>query len=240
MAQMVDGTYPAAARAADDPEKLRDEISRLSQRLVRARESYSQDLSSGDAEVPLDVQLSVIATYTARLESLTEQLRAHDAGPVAAEMPAQPPTADAPVTPTAVLPTPALAQVTPPKVPEPWTPQFPAQQRPAEQQPAEQQPPAPRVQRPAIPGPGITNPDGTPLVSEGSLIRTEEAALGEYVRSAAEQRWLSSTRPSLVGEYAGICDVLLAALAHKHGVEIEDERQSLVRHVDARYRRDYG
>ena len=64
--------------------------------------------------------------------------------------------------------------------------------------------------------------------------------MGEYVRYAAEQRWVATTRPSLAGGYDAICDVLLAALAHKHGVSIQDERESLVRHVNARYRRDYG
>ncbi|WP_199721591.1 hypothetical protein [Cellulomonas rhizosphaerae] len=207
MAHALDSTSP---QPAVDTSKLRDEIYRLSQRLVRARESYDQDLFGGDAEVPLDVQLSVIESYVLRLESLNEQVRQQETG---AQVPSQPSRAAAP------QPAPVVQQVPAPRAAEPA--------------------PAP-VRRPAIPGPGITNPDGTPLVSDGSLIRTEEGAIGEYLRYAAEQRWVAATRQSNAAGYSAVCELLLAALAHKHGVDVEEERQSLVRHVDARYRRDYG
>ncbi|ROS24009.1 hypothetical protein [Cellulomonas sp. PhB150] len=209
MAHALDDAFPAVARppAAGDAAKLNDEIGRLSQRLLRAQESYQQDFFGGEAEVPLDVQLSVIETYTARLETLNEQLRRLDT-----TVPEQ----RAPQAPRAA-PAPAAA-------PEPRMPQ----------------PAAAPERRAALPGPGITSPDGSPLVCDGSLVRTEEAAMGEYVRYAAEQRWVATTRPSLAAGYDAICDVLLAALAHKHGVPVEEERESLVRHVNARYRRDYG
>src|SRR4051794_39731672 len=81
MALAFDGsTPPARTGAAVNPATLRDEIHRLSSRLVRAREFYDQDQHSRDPEVPLDEQLAVIASYNARLESLTEQLRQHDSG----------------------------------------------------------------------------------------------------------------------------------------------------------------
>src|ERR1700712_2864951 len=82
---------PAQSSTAVNPAKLRDEIHRLSQRLVRARESYNQDFLSNDPEVPLDEQLAVIESYRARLESVTELLRQHDTGTVpVAEVPEQP------------------------------------------------------------------------------------------------------------------------------------------------------
>ena len=192
--------------------KLRDEIHRLSQRLLRARESYDQDLVGDDAEVPLDVQLGVIETYAARLASLTEQLRLLDGGILAPGVPEQPRRIDVPrprEAPGITGPESREAQATAPH------------------------PPAPT-------GPGIANPDGSPLVCDGSLIRTEQAAVSEYVRYAAEQRWLATTRPSLVAELVDICDAILAALAHKHELTVEAERESLARHVQARYRRDYG
>src|SRR3954453_11625052 len=61
-------TPPARTGAAVNPGTLRDEIQRLSSRLVRAREFYDQDQHSRDPEVPLDEQLAVIASYSARLE----------------------------------------------------------------------------------------------------------------------------------------------------------------------------
>ena len=82
---------PAHSSTAVNPAKLRDEIHRLSQRLVRARESYNQDFIMGDPEVPLDEQLAVIESYSAKLEIVTEQLRQHDAGTLpTAGVPEQP------------------------------------------------------------------------------------------------------------------------------------------------------
>jgi hypothetical protein len=81
--------------------------------------------------------------------------------------------------------------------------------------------------------------NGNTLISEATL-RSEEVATGEYVRLAAEQRWLESHRPSLVSEYMAACDLILEALAHAHGTTPETERERLGRHVDARFRRDYG
>ena len=216
--------YPPAARSspAESPSKLRDEINRMSQRLVRARQSYAQDLLSGDPEVPLDEQLTVIESYMARLEVATEQLRQHDAGEIpAAEAPEEraPVRAQAPPAPTP----PPEVQRPQHEVPHAWSPQAPA--------PA----PAPST------GPGIANPDGSPLLGDGgTVLRTEDAAVGEYIRHAADQRWLTSNGRFAGGDLDAICEVILAALAHKHGVALEDERQRLARQVDARYRRDYG
>jgi len=223
MASVFDA-YPPAARssAADSPSKLRDEINRMSQRLVRARQSYAQDLLSGDPEVPLDEQLAVIESYTARLEVATEQLRQHDAG----EVPAVDARDEAlPVRAPAPPPPPPPAEVHRPlqEVPHAWSPQAPA----------------PAVAPPT--GPGIANPDGSPLLGDGgTVLRTEDAAVGEYIRHAADQRWLTSNGRFAGGDLDVICEVILAALAHKHGVALEDERQRLARQVDARYRRDYG
>jgi len=259
MAFTFDATPAAAApvlptQTAADPAKLRDEIHRLQQRLLRARESYDQDLFSGDAEVPLDEQLKSIATYTARLEDLTAQLQQHESGAPAPAAPA--PSAPPPAADVAYVPSqgPGARQPAAHDAASFFQQQAPQQQ--ASQQPAPQQPvaqvPQPRhAQEPAaaatpvarrapIPGPGITNPDGSPLVSDGTLIRTEEGAIGEYIRFAAEQRWIATSRPGQAGSYDAVCDLLLAALAHKHGGTPDEERASLVRHVDARYRRDYG
>ncbi|MBD8058222.1 hypothetical protein IC607_04465 [Cellulomonas sp. JH27-2] len=246
-------TQAVPTQANADPAKLRDEIHRLQQRLLRARESYDQDLFSGDAEVPLDEQLKTISAYTARLEDLTAQLQQHESGAPSA-VPTQPspggaperapePPASGPYVPTqgAGTAAPTGAQQDPAQLPQPRHAQ-PAASAPAPapapaQVAAQAQVPTPRQ---PIPGPGITNPDGSPLVSDGTLVRTEEQAIGEYIRFAAEQRWVASTRPGQAGGYAAVCDLLLAALAHKHGVTSDEERASLVRHVDARYRRDYG
>lgn len=229
---------PASAGTAVNPAKLRDEIHRLSQRLVRARESYNQDFLSGDPEVPLDEQLAIIESYSARLDLATEQLRQHDAGAVPASVvpeqpspvraqPAPEPGAQSPSAPEASALEPAVAEplaepaVVEARIPEPRAPE-------------------PARHRAPTPGPGITNPDGTPLLGDGTtILRTEGAAVGEYVRHAADQRWLKATGRS-AGEFDEVCDRILAALAHKHGVELEDERQLLARQVDARYRRDYG
>ena len=64
--------------------------------------------------------------------------------------------------------------------------------------------------------------------------------MGEYVRHAADQRWLTATGRQVGDGLDAVCDGILAALAHKHGVTLEDERRQLARQVDARYRRDYG
>ena len=240
--------YPAAAhaRTAVNPAKLRDEINRLSQRLVRARESYNQDFLQGHPEVPLDEQMSVIESYSARLELATEELRRHEAGTVPAPvLPTQP--SQSPAEPPAEnrAEPPAEIRVEPPaeNLAEP-----PAQIRaePTPQpEPLQAQRPEPEVPQPAAPnritGPGITNPDGTALAADGgAILRTEDAAVGEYVRHAADQRWLTATGRSAGDELDAVCERILAALAHKHGVALEDERQLLARQVDARYRRDYG
>lgn len=251
-------TQAVPTQTGIDPAKLRDEIHRLQQRLLRARESYDQDLFSGDAEVPLDEQLKTISAYTARLEDLTAQLQQHESGLPAPAAPASPaaapvaqtPQPDAPYVPTqgsgarqpAARDAASFFQQPAPQqpvaqVPQPRHAQEPAAAAPAGAPAAPEEAPARRA---PIPGPGITSPDGSPLVSDGTLVRTEEQAIGEYIRFAAEQRWVASTRPGQAGGYAAVCDLLLAALAHKHGVTPDEERASLVRHVDARYRRDYG
>ena len=219
MALTFDATPPQARSNADaSPAKLRDEISRLSQRLVRARESYNQDFVGGEPEVPLDDQLAVIESYRARLEIVTAQLREHE-GP------------GGPVTAVPEQPSPARASAPP----EPQTP--PVQVR-AHEVP---QPSVPASVGPRPTGTGIANPDGTPLLADGgTVLRTEDAAVGEYVRHVADQRWLTTTGRSAGDDFDAICSAILAALAHKHGVALEDERQRLARQVDARYRRDYG
>ena len=209
--------YPPRERssAAANATKLRDESHRLLQRLVRARESYQQDFLSGDPEVPLDQQLAVIESYSARLDVLTEQLRQHDSG----ELPAA------------------------------AVPERPAQSRPQQffqpeaplARPSEPVAPAPVREQPRPTGTGIANPDGTPLAGDGGrFLRTEEAAVGEYVRHSADQRWLIATGRPGADDLDEVCDGILAALAHKHGVSLEDERKQLARQVDTRYRRDYG
>jgi hypothetical protein len=241
---------PAHSGTAVNPAKLQDEIHRLSQRLVRARESYNQDSLGRDPEVPLDEQLAVIESYQARLDIATEQLRQHDAGGLPlAEVPEQP---SPPRAEPSFQPEPQPTQVFEPQAPptrpfepqapqaRPFEPQVP-QARPFEPQVPQTPAPAPYRTGPALTGPGIANPDGTPLLGDGgTILRNEEVAVGEYVRHVADQRWLTTTGRAGGDELNGICEGILAALAHKHGVPLEDERQRLARQVDARYRRDYG
>jgi len=231
--------YPAAAhaRTAVNPAKLRDEINRLSQRLVRARESYNQDFIQGNPEVPLDEQMAVIESYTARLEFATQELRNHEAGTVPAPvLPAQPSQSPAEQPSQHLAEPPSQHRAEPPS-------EIRAEPTP-QPEPLQTQRPEPEVPQPALPratGPGIANPDGTPLTADGgAILRTEDAAVGEYVRHAADQRWLTTTGRSAGDELDAVCERILAALAHKHGVALEDERQLLARQVDARYRRDYG
>src|SRR3954451_24120141 len=209
---------PAGSSTVSSPAKLRDEIHRLTNRLLRARESYNQDLLSGDPEVPLDEQRAVIDSYQARLDSATEQLRQHEGGAL-----------PAPEVPVQRLP----VRVQPPVDPEVQGTHVPQAQVPG--------PPAPTPQAPAQTGPGISNPDGTALLGDGgTVLRSEDVAVGEYVRHAADQRWQTATGRAVGDELDVVCQRILAALAHKHGVPLEDERRQLVRQVDARYRRDYG
>ncbi|WP_426595571.1 hypothetical protein ACPPVS_08280 [Cellulomonas sp. McL0617] len=250
---------PASSSAAVNPAKLRDEIHRLSQRLVRAKESYNQDFIDGDPGVPLDEQLAVIESYAARLESATELLRQAEAAAqsptevpeqpsrIADPLPPQPGLHQAPVPEPQVQEPPVQeprvpeAQIPEARIPEPRIPepQVPEARIPEPRTPQPAAPPVPPLPRPT--GVGIANPDGTPLVNDGgAILRTEDAAVGDYVRHAAEQRWLAATGRSSGGEFVAVCDAILAALAHKHGVGLEDERQLLARQVDARYRRDYG
>lgn len=269
MAHAFDVNMPAApARDVGDAAKIRDEITRLSQRLVRARASYEGDLARGFAEIPLEMQLATIETYSAKLEELNERLRLAEGEPpprqVVPEQPshaaattaepqapepqpadAAPPVAWAPLPVPETVPLPHRArgpQPEPALVPQPApVPQpVPVQPVPVSQPAPQHQAPPPQPYRPAPTGPGIANPDGTPLVIDSGLIRTEESAIGEYVRIAAEMRWDATYRPSMVAEHAAVCDVILAALAHKHGVTVEEKRETLARQVDARFRRDYG
>lgn len=284
MAHAFDVNMPAApARDVGDAAKIRDEITRLSQRLVRARASYEGDLARGFAEIPLEMQLATIETYSAKLEELDERLRLAEGEPppqqVVPEQPshaatttvepqapepqpvdAAPPVAWAPLPVPETIPLPHRARgaqpepalvpqpapVPPPvpvaqPVPQPvLQPQAPVPQHQAPPPPQPAPAAVPQPYRPAPTGPGIANPDGTPLVIDSGLIRTEESAIGEYVRIAAEMRWEATYRPSMVAEHAEVCDVILGALAHKHGVTVEEEREALARQVDARFRRDYG
>ncbi|MDM7853894.1 hypothetical protein [Cellulomonas alba] len=317
MSQAFDTDQPATPLETVNAEKLRDEISRLSQRLARARQSYDQDLFHGETGVPLEMQLAVIEGYTAKLEALTERLRLHEEDLRRSLVPQQPtpavsdlPSAVSPAEPAPApeppstvpaaqewsVPVPAAPQAWPAAVSEPpaWpvavsAPPEPvaAVQPPQEWPVAVSEPPsalspplarrtpttppadrageAPLARRVAPqhvapqfvpePLPPVAEPQPTqpiaapapawptrsgPATPDPGVPFNEEAAIGEYVRLAAELRWLTTHRPSLVPEYAGPCEAVLARLAQAHGVGVDEERQSLVRQVDARFRRDYG
>jgi hypothetical protein len=324
MSQAFDTDQPATPLETVNAEKLRDEISRLSQRLARARQSYDQDLFHGETGVPLEMQLAVIEGYTAKLEALTERLRLHEEDtrrslvpqqpapvavsdlPSAVSVPEPAPVAPAPGPPSAVEPQPQwpvavsappepVVAVQPPQdwpvavsaPPEPVVAVQPPQDWPVAVSeppsalspplarrtpttaPDDQFDPAPLARRaapqhlapqqsfapapvPPVAGPPAAQPFAAPAPAPAWPTRSgqatpgagvplnEEAAIGEYVRLAAELRWLTTHRPSLVPEYAGPCEAVLATLAQAHGVSVEEERQSLARQVDARYRRDYG
>lgn len=93
---------------------------------------------------------------------------------------------------------------------------------------------------------GITNPDGSPLVVNRWEVKTEHAARNEYVKAAAEAADLAeglgychpSRREELAREYAGHAEQFLAALAHKHGRTVEEERVELAPKVAARRAKD--
>lgn len=303
MSEAFDTDQPATPLETVNAEKLRDEISRLSQRLARARQSYDQDLFHGETGVPLEMQLAVIEGYTAKLEALTERLRLHEEDtrrslvpqqpapvavsdlPSAVSVPEPAPVAPAPEPPSAVEPqpqwpvavsatpepvavqppqdwpvavseppsalSPPLARRTPTTAPDDQFGPAPLARRAAPQHLAPQQSFAP-APVPPVAGPPAAQPFAAPAPAPAWPTRSgqatpgagvplnEEAAIGEYVRLAAELRWLTTHRPSLVPEYARPCEAVLATLAQAHGVSVEEERQSLARQVDARYRRDYG
>ena len=232
MALTFDAHPPqAGSAAAVNPAKLRDEIHRLSQRLVRSQETYNQDFLSGDPEVPLEEQSAVIESYRARLDVATELLRQHETGygsrrrgaraAVAERGPAAGPAGGA-----------AAGEGRGSGAPSPAARGTGTSCTAA---------PAPAPAGPRITGPGIANPDGTPLFGDGGIVlRSEDIAVGEYVRHAADLRWATATGRWSGDELQVVCDAILAALAHKHGVSLEDERQVLDRQVNARYRRDYG
>jgi len=279
------GTEPVAAEAIN-ADKLRDEISRLSQRLARARASYDQDLFHGEAGVPLEMQLQVIESYVAKLDALTARLRQHESGtlPVAVPAPPSPVVEPAPAAavrepelPTPTLPTPAPALAVPePVLPTPASPEELSWLAAAEQpsavsapappplphrapatasspQPASAPEPAPTAFQPVLQP--VLDPPQAPAaapfdqgvapaspapVAEVAIAWNDDPAVGEYVRLAAEARWLERQRPSVAADLAATCDTLLRGLATQRGVTLEDARQSLVRQVDQRFRRDYG
>jgi len=91
---------------------------------------------------------------------------------------------------------------------------------------------------------GITAPDGSPLKVDGYVIASEVTARNDYVSAAAEAAdhaegltgW--GHRPDLAEKYAGRAAQLLAALAHKHGRTVEEERAELADKVTARRKKD--
>lgn len=93
---------------------------------------------------------------------------------------------------------------------------------------------------------GITAPDGSPLVVDRWQIKTETTARNGYVSAAADAADLAEglgychpdRREELAAKYAGHAAAYLAALAHKHGRTIEEERADLAPKVAARRAKD--
>src|SRR3954469_3622267 len=83
----------------DDPAKLRDEIGRLTQRLVRARASYDSDIVRGSWDTPLEMQHTTIEGYAAKLDELNERLRRVEQPDVPHRIAAEPPAPAAPAAP---------------------------------------------------------------------------------------------------------------------------------------------
>lgn len=109
----------------------------------------------------------------------------------------------------------------------------------------------------------ITNPDGSPLRVESHIgeIKTLRAAEMTYVDTAARLamydkrvRYAVTRREhglEVNGEYAANdlkwfnelghdCEVLLAAIAHKLGTDVETEQARFIKKVTARYNRDWA
>lgn len=90
----------------------------------------------------------------------------------------------------------------------------------------------------------ITAPDGSPLRVDGWVVASEVTARNGYVAAAAEAAdhaegvtsW--GHRPDLAAKYGAEADQLLAALAAKHGVSVEEEAVELAPKVAARRKKD--
>src|SRR4051812_4887219 len=133
----------------DDPAKLRDEIGRLTQRLVRARASYDSDIVRGSWDTPLEMQHTTIEGYAAKLDELNERLRRVEQPELPQRTAAEEPV---PSTPSASLqqPVPAAPQPAPLAQRVPTSTVAPAHRAPDLQPaPPAWQPPAPPAPIPA-------------------------------------------------------------------------------------------
>lgn len=87
----------------------------------------------------------------------------------------------------------------------------------------------------------IANPDGTPLRHRYGVTATESSAQMYYVDDAA---YVAAVERGLVDggrleETRGDAERALAALAHKRGTTVDEQRELLAKKVQARVKRDY-
>lgn len=86
----------------------------------------------------------------------------------------------------------------------------------------------------------VSTPDGKPLRLEShGEVKTERTAQTLYVDRAATELARERGLRRWNDPYAGEAEVILAALAHKWGVGIEEARTKLSPKVEARIQRDY-
>lgn len=96
----------------------------------------------------------------------------------------------------------------------------------------------------AGPAMGFTNVQGQPVVTpDGQVLRTVGAAVDEYARHAAQIRWHGANgrrSGSTIELPQAMCIYLLEAIAAHRGTSVEAQELELERHVEARFRRDWG
>ena len=101
--------------------------------------------------------------------------------------------------------------------------------------------PTPSTASPTL---AFTNVQGQPVMTpDGQVLRTVDAAVDEYARHAAQIRWHEANgRRSAAGieVQQALCIYLLEAIATHRGIGVEAQEIELERHVEARYRRDWG
>lgn len=101
---------------------------------------------------------------------------------------------------------------------------------------------AKRIRDEAAAAKAIANPDGSILRTSGAgAIRSERTAEIEYVDLAVRHRWISTDGTygqHMLPTYEADMDTLLAALAHKRGTSIPEQRELLAGKVDKKYARE--
>ena len=81
------------------------------------------------------------------------------------------------------------------------------------------------------------------MTPDGQVLRTVDAAVDEYARHAAQIRWHEVNGGRAVSGIEvqhALCIYLLEAIATHRGIGVDEQELELERHVEARYRRDWG